>query len=187
MTGTGFAQIINNRAMVIVDTCESPGGDRCAACRGGKRACTGAAPPETEHSGVLSFQSIAGARDVAPQGREKRPSDRILRRKMVLCKVPAGLREKKRLSRPAGTLLLCAWEEKRAVRGSGNEKPARETRKETDFGSGREKECRQTRRKPKCSHVSQKNRRLYAKTGLQREKVLCRPVLILCTTSANND
>ena len=53
---------------------------------------------------------------------------------MVLCKVPAGLREKKRLSRPAGTLLLCAWEEKRAVRGSGNEKPARETRKEISFG-----------------------------------------------------
>ena len=76
---------------------------------------------------------------------------------------------------------------KRAVRGSGNEKPARETRKEISFGSGREKECRQTRRKPKCSHVSQKNRRLYAKTGLQREKVICRPVLILCTTSANND
>ena len=99
----------------------------------------------------------------------------------------AGLREKKRLSRPAGTLLLCAWEEKRAVRGSGKGKPARETRKEISFGSGREKECRQTRRKPKCSHVSQKNRRLYAKTGLQREKVLCRPVLILCTTSANND
>ena len=24
VTGTGFAQIINNRAMVIVDTCESP-------------------------------------------------------------------------------------------------------------------------------------------------------------------
>ena len=87
--------------------------------------------------------------------------------------VRGGLIDKKRLSRPAGTLLLCAWEEKRAVRGSGNEKPARETRKEISFGSGREKECRQTRRKPKCSHVSQKNRRLYAKTGLQREKVLC--------------
>lgn len=98
---------------------------------------------------------------------------------MVLCKVPAGLREKKHLSRPAGTLLSCEWEEKRAVRGSGKGKPVRETRKEISFGSGRGKECRQTRRKPKCSHVSQKNRRLYAKTGLQREKVLCRPVLIL--------
>ena len=98
VTGTGFAQIINNRAMVIVDTCESPEEIDVRRAEEAKEACTGAAPPETEHSGVLSFQSIAGARDVTPQGREKRPSDRILRRKMVLCKVPAGLREEKRLS-----------------------------------------------------------------------------------------
>lgn len=38
---------------------------------------------------------------------------------MVLCKVPAGLSEKKRLSRPAGTLLLCAWEEKGLFAGLG--------------------------------------------------------------------
>ena len=99
----------------------------------------------------------------------------------------SGLGEKKSVARPARALFSRIWGRKIVVRGSGNEKPARETRKEISFGSGREKECRQTRRKPKCSHVSQKNRRLYAKTGLQREKVLCRPVLILCTTSANND
>ena len=33
VTGTGFAQIINNRAMVIVDTCESPERSMCGVPR----------------------------------------------------------------------------------------------------------------------------------------------------------
>ncbi len=82
----------------------------------------------------------------------------------------SGLREEKRHSRPAGTLFSCVWERKRANHGSGNEKPVRETRKEIGFGSVREKVCRQTRRKPKRNHVSQKNRRLYAKNGSTERK-----------------
>lgn len=186
VTGTGFAQIINNRAMVIVDTCESPEEiDVRRAEEAKERAQEQLRQKQSIQEYYRSKASLARAMSRLKVGKKTVRPD--IKKKRVLCKVPAGLREKKRLSRPAGTLLLCAWEEKRAVRGSGNEKPARETRKEISFGSGREKECRQTRRKPKCSHVSQKNRRLYAKTGLQREKVLCRPVLILCTTSANND
>ncbi len=77
-------------------------------------------------------------------------------------------------------LLGCALAE-------GTAKPAHETRKKVAFGSGRGKVCPQTRQKPQSSHISQKNRRLYAETGLQREKVLCRPVLILYTRSANNN
>ena len=87
---------------------------------------------------------------------------------MVLCKVPAGLREKKRLSRPAGTLLLCAWEEKRAVRGSGNEKPARETRKETDFGSGREKTSFQTREVNEKKETAVEERSTDSDRGIQK-------------------
>ena len=176
VTGTGFAQIINNRAMVIVDTCESPEEIDVRRAEEAK---------ERAQEQLRQKQSIQEYYRASRSGKKTVRPD--IKKKNGLVQGPGGSERKKCLSRPAGTLLLCIREGKSANRGSGKGKPAREARKEISFGSGREKECRQTRRKPKCSHVSQKNRRLYAKTGLQREKVLCRPVLILYTTSANND
>ena len=138
VTGTGFAQIINNRAMVIVDTCESPEEiDVRRAEEAKERAQEQLRQKQSIQEYYRSKASLARAMSRLPRS-GKRPSDRILRRKMVLRKVPAGLREKN-VSQTRRDLVIMRVGRKGAVRGSGNEKPARETRKETDFGSGREK------------------------------------------------
>ena len=54
-----------------------------------RRKCTGAAPPETEHSGVLSFQSI-GARDVGASRSGKKTVRPDIKKKNGLA-VPVGL------------------------------------------------------------------------------------------------
>lgn len=56
----GFAEIVNNRASVLVNTAERPGRHRCEACRGSKGMCRRTASSEAEHSGVLSVTGFYG-------------------------------------------------------------------------------------------------------------------------------
>ena len=93
VTGTGFAQIINNRAMVIVDTCESPEEiDVRRAEEAKERAQEQLRQKQSIQEYYRSKASLARAMSRLKVGEIL--SDRILRRKRVLCKVPAGLREK---------------------------------------------------------------------------------------------
>lgn len=169
--------------MVLLTTV-SPGGDRCAGVpRRQKEACTGCSSARNR-----AFRSIIvpkhrwRARCHASRSGKKTVRPDIKKKNGLVQGSGGSEREKTSLQTRRDLVIMRVGRKKGWFGGSGNEKPARETRKEISFGSGRGKRCCQTRRKPKCSHVSQKNRRLYAKTGLQREKVLCRPVLILCTT-----
>ena len=58
--GRGFAEVVNNRVTLLVDTAEKAGRNRHPSCTGTERACRRANPPETEHSGVLPFPGISG-------------------------------------------------------------------------------------------------------------------------------
>lgn len=60
--GTGFAEIVNNRVTLLVDTAERPEEIDIRACPGTAGACGGADAPEAEHSGVLSYSGIPGPR-----------------------------------------------------------------------------------------------------------------------------
>lgn len=79
VTGTGFAQIMNNRATVIVDTCESPEDIDVRPCERGKRACRGTAQTKTEYSGILPFQSVPRESDGATESQQPRQTDRLLK------------------------------------------------------------------------------------------------------------
>ena len=58
--GRGFAEVVNNRVTLLVDTAEKPEEIDIRHAQEQKRACRGANPPETEHPGILSFSGISG-------------------------------------------------------------------------------------------------------------------------------
>ena len=184
VTGTGFAQIINNRAMVIVDTCESPEEiDVRRAEEAKERAQEQLRQKQSIQEYYRSKASLARAMSRLKVGKKTVRPD--IKKKNGLVQGSGGSERENVSPDPPGPC-YARVEEKGLFAGLGMKNQPVRPEKKLISGLGEKKECRQTRRKPKCSHVSQKNRRLYAKTG-HREKVLCRPVLIVCTTSANND
>ena len=113
VTGTGFAQIINNRAMVIVDTCESPEEiDVRRAEEAKERAQEQLRQKQSIQEYYRSKASLARAMSRLKVGKKTARPD--IKKKNGLVQGSGGSEREKRLSRPAGTLLLCAWEEKRA-------------------------------------------------------------------------
>ena len=60
VVGSGFAQVINNRVSVLVDT----GRDRCTSCQRSKRACKRAVETGTKYSGISYVQSFLSTRYV---------------------------------------------------------------------------------------------------------------------------
>ena len=55
----GFAEIVNNRASVLVNTAELPEDIDVKRCRGSKGTSRRAASSEAEHSGVLSVTGFS--------------------------------------------------------------------------------------------------------------------------------
>ena len=118
MTGTGFAQIINNRAMVIVDTCESPEEiDVRRAEEAKERAQEQLRQKQSIQEYYRSKASLARAMSRLKVA--KRPSDRILRRKRVLCKVPAGYEREKTSLRTRRNLVIARGKKKGLFAGLG--------------------------------------------------------------------
>ena len=58
VVGTGFAQVINNRVSILVDTAEHPEEIDVRRAKEAKERAR-AAPPETEYSGVLYVSGIS--------------------------------------------------------------------------------------------------------------------------------
>ncbi len=63
VVGKGFAQVINNRVTVLVDSAERPEDIDKNQGRGSVRACQRADAPEAEYSGILSFPGFNGKSD----------------------------------------------------------------------------------------------------------------------------
>ena len=58
--GTGFAEIVNNRVTLIVDTAEKPEDIDVRRAREAERAGRRTASSEAEYSAVLSYAGFAG-------------------------------------------------------------------------------------------------------------------------------
>ena len=76
ITGTGFAQIINNRATVLVDTCEYPEEIDIRRAKEAKERAE--EQPEAEYSGIPPFQGIPRKSYGASESRQERYANRIL-------------------------------------------------------------------------------------------------------------
>ena len=68
VVGTGFVQMINNRALVLVDTAERPEDIDIVRAREAKGEGTGTASPETESRGVLPYAGVSCKGHVQAEG-----------------------------------------------------------------------------------------------------------------------